>query len=128
MPTCTWSVYVQSPESMTDSELGIALKHLPPDMLEFLKGTIEPMIGARKIQAIKAVREKTHMGLKGAKRVVDLMQSGTTLDSCRVIQSGLLDAVEALENCLRNAIREAAYDEQAMSALMGIRQQVSDLW
>jgi len=127
MPS-TWSAYLKDDESMDDSELGTALKYLPPAMLTFLQTDIAPMIATQKIQAIKAVREKTHIGLRGAKRIVDLMQSGTILDSCRIIQPGLLDAIEATESCLRTAIRESTYDDEAMSALLGIRQQMTDLW
>lgn len=124
----TWSAYLKNPEGFTTSDIQVVLKHLPPDVLAHIQTKVIPLIAAQRIQAIKAMREYTNFGLKMAKELVDIIADGATLNSCRMANPNLIDVIEIVENYLREAIRKATYDEKTMAALIGIRQQVSDLW
>ena len=128
MNVCTWSEYIKNPSIYSEIEVRQVLQHLPPDVLGHITSKIVPLIATQKIQAIKGMREYTNMGLRDAKNLIDLMTTGVALDSCRYSQPALIDTIEVVENYLREAIRKSTYDEKAMSALVGIKQQVSDLW
>ena len=128
MPTCTWTAYIKNAEGYSPSERSIVLRHLPPEAMDVIEREVKPLIAKQKIQAIKKLREYAGIGLRAAKDLVEDIGKGATLGSCRYNRPSLLDAIEKVEDRLRSAIRAATYDEKAMSALIGIRQQITDLW
>jgi hypothetical protein len=62
--------------------------------------------------------------------LVDALASGATIHvkDVRCASPVLIDTLQAMEDRCREAIRAAVGDEKAMTALTGIRQQITDLW
>ena len=120
-----WSMFK---DGMSEVEIDSALTRVPPDIARFLETVVRPQIPSKKIEAIKAVREESGLGLRSAKYVVDAMARGTIARYERFADPALLDAIERVEDALRVTIRIANGDDKSMCALRGIRQQVTELW
>jgi hypothetical protein len=123
-----WNELIRNDGVAQLSDIQLALKTMPDADAAFFTQVVMPFLPHKKIQAIKEVRSKYEISLKGAKSIVDVIADGATVASCRYRNDALVDAIEATENVCRTAIRLAVGDDKSMAALTGIRQQLSDLW
>ena len=119
--------------SVNEHDLDEALRVLPKDALDFLSGPeVLGQIGTKKIQAIKAIRERFGVGLKLAKDIADFIhQYPNRLAAAKgapVVSESLVTAVEALEDGCRAAIQLALGNDRAIAALIGLRRQFNSLW
>lgn len=119
--------------SLNENDLNEAFTRLPEDVIAFLAGPeVLGQVATKKIQAIKAIREKYGLALKAAKDIADFIHQypgklASAKPVCNVSEN-LVTAVEALEDGCRTAIRLAGDNDRAVAALIGLRKQFSSLW
>ena len=122
-----WAQYFN--DGMNDAEVASALAIVPPNITHFLKTKIQPIINSQnKIQAIRTLREESDLGLRTSKCIVDAMSSGAKLGLARYGDPRLIDAIEYAEKACKDAIRAAGDDNKSAAALLGVREQLADLW
>jgi len=116
-------------DAMSDDSLRDELKNVSSEIAHFINTKIKPIIeSGKKILAIKKLRDESGFSLRLAKRVVDAMTSGAELSTVQYGDPRLIDAIEYAEQACKQAIRAAGDDNKAAVALLGIRDQLADLW
>jgi len=117
--------------SFSDPEVRSALTHVSQEDADFLRGPdVAGFIkDVKKIQAIKAVRERYRLGLRNAKLVADAIADGAPiLVDARTAEPEMIDLLELLDTYCREAIRKSVRDDKLNVALRSIRTQIEDLW
>lgn len=118
----------QFTDEMSSYDIIAALKIVSPEIAYFIKTRVQPTLTNQKVvQAIKILRDKSGMSLLLAKRVVDELREGATINIVRFCDPMMLDDIEHAEQSIKRAIRRAS-DDKVAAGLLGIRDQLADLW
>lgn len=118
----------QFTDGMSASDIVGALKSSSPGVAHFIKARIQPIIASQKvIQAVKVLRDESGVSLKLAKQIVDELRGGAAISVPRFGDPIMIDDIEQAERSIKRAIRRASEDKVA-AALLGIRDQLADLW
>ncbi len=122
-----WADYLK--DGMPEDDLVTELITLPEDLHGFIDLEIMPLLrSGKKVSAIKAFREESGASIRLAKTVLDALDAkGLPKEPVRRISAELLDMIELTSNYCRKALR-ASTDDKATAMLLGIRQQLDDLW